>query len=82
MNRPRKHAEEKVLPLGDGVSLSEIGSQLGHTTLPGKCNKICGQGGQPLALTDGTSIPASANWQPFGSQIYEDTMPMFEIEDS
>eukprot|EP00434_Breviolum_minutum_P027352 symbB.v1.2.024185.t1/scaffold2225.1/size85319/6 len=40
VNRPRKHAEEKVLPLGDG--------------------------GQPLALTDGTSIPASipANWQP------------------
>ena len=81
MNRPRKHAEEKVLPLGDGVSLSEIseiGSQLGHTTLiRGKCNKICGQGGQPLALTDGTSIPASipANWQPFGSQIYEDTCP-------
>lgn len=36
VNRPRKHAEEKVLPLGDGVSLSEIseiGSQLGHTTL-------------------------------------------------
>ena len=62
MNRPRKHAEEKV----DGVSLSEID---GNWVTSRKLQQICGQGGQPLALTDGAiaaSIPA--NWQPLGAK--------------